>query len=43
MDLKEMNELPNWLQKLWEINPSLAREAEKDYLSLKSENNNGSK
>lgn len=27
--MKKMEELPGWLQTLWNINPSVAREAEK--------------
>ena len=32
---KQMNELPEWLQKLWQISPMLARQAETDYIDLK--------
>lgn len=30
----DMKQLPEWLQKLWELSPMLARQAEKDYLKL---------
>lgn len=33
-----MEHLPEWLQELWDLNPSLARKAEKDYLALKQAN-----
>lgn len=29
----EMNQLPQWLQDLWEINPTIARKAERELLS----------
>lgn len=29
-----MNELPTWLQELWELKPYIARQAEKNYLDL---------
>jgi hypothetical protein len=28
-EIADMKDLPSWLQKLWTINPTLAREAEK--------------
>lgn len=34
---KQMNELPEWLQKLWQISPMLARQAETDYIDLKKQ------
>lgn len=36
--MEAMNKLPEWLQKLWDLKPSLAREAEKDYLILNQRN-----
>lgn len=32
---QQMNELPEWLQKLWQISPMLAIQAENDYFKLK--------
>ena len=34
-----MNELPTWLQELWELDSALARRAEKHYLELKQVKN----
>ena len=34
---KQMKDLPEWLQKLWQISPMLARQAESDYTSLKEQ------
>lgn len=34
---KQMNELPEWLQKLWQISPMLARQAETEYIDLKKQ------
>lgn len=33
----QMSELPEWLQKLWQISPMLARQAENDYINLKKQ------
>ena len=33
-DSVPMNELPTWLQELWELKPYIARRAEKHYLEL---------
>jgi len=35
--LTKISELPEWLQKLWEISPMLARQAEADYMNLKKQ------
>ena len=32
----EMNELPDWIQELWNQNPSLARKAESQYKELET-------
>ena len=34
---KQMKDLPQWLQTLWEISPMLARKAENDYINLKEQ------
>jgi len=34
---KQMNKLPEWLQKLRQISPMLARQAETDYIDLKKQ------
>ena len=34
---KQMKDLPQWLQTLWEISPMLARTAENDYINLKEQ------
>ncbi len=34
---KQMKDLPQWLQRLWEISPMLARTAENDYINLKEQ------
>jgi len=33
-DSKEMSELPEWLQELWKLDPSIARKAEKEISNL---------
>ena len=33
----KMEDLPTWLQELWELSPYIARRAEKQYLELTNE------